>query len=55
MKTIRFSFKQTGFNAHIAKGKFTYDTPKHARQAAEDMKKKKGFSRIRLTNQSARV
>lgn len=50
MRTVRFSFKQTGFNAHTAKGVFTYDTPEHAKAAAEDMKKKKGFSRVRLTN-----
>jgi len=45
MKTIKFTFKQTGFNVHIAKGIFTYDTPEHARQAAEDMKKRKNLAK----------
>jgi hypothetical protein len=47
-RTIIFHFEQTGFNAHVADGKFTYDTPEGAKRAAESMRKQPGFTKVEI-------
>jgi hypothetical protein len=54
-RTVTFNFQQTGFNAHKAVGKFTYDTAENAQKAAARMRGLKGYSNVRLTTQETSV
>ena len=47
-RTVLFHFEQKGFNAHVAEGSFTYDTPEQAQKSAERMILQDKFSDVRI-------
>lgn len=49
MNTVTFKFTQTGFNAHTAEGTFTYRTPEQAQQAAERLRKTRGYTNVKVS------
>ena len=47
-RTVLFHFEQKGFNAHVADGSFTYDTPEQAQKSAERMNLSDHYTNVRI-------
>ncbi len=47
-RTIKFKFRQTGFNAHSGVGEFTYETEEGALAHYKELVKTSGFFDVEL-------